>query len=439
MSRVAATSDEGGAGAKIAIALAFVLAMSVVVVLLVRARPAPEPFDPRSGRPDGARGLVLTLERFGVEVDVARSVPGGDGADVLLVVLDDRLDDRQRSDLLDVVEAGGRVLVADPDSTLHGGSGLDGGAMSVSAPPLPDRRLDAAVEANLTPGRCTVPGLDPLRGLHVPDGLLFPVGPTEPSCFTREGHSFVIVRDVGAGSVIGLGDNEFLTNRYLRRADNAALVLALVDSSSGATPGTVTVLVGNGASPTIDDLGAGDDSLADLVPTWVWIALSVACVAMVVFAGSRAARVGRIVSEPSSTPVEGSSFVAATGNLMQRAGHAEHAAALMLARLRVDLCLAHRVEPSTPVDELDELVSARHDVAPGEVSAVLGTTVAGDRELGRLGVRVHELRRRALADDAATVDDPSAPDDLVAGPPSPRSDPSSPSSSPPSTRSRESV
>ena len=325
MSRRAPDAGTGG-GAKVAAALLLVLVLAVVVLLLVRSRPSPDPFDPRSGASDGTRGLVVTLERVGIDVSVSRTVPtfggvaddgtgddttgpeetgsDGTGADATgdvgapdrVLVLDDRLDDDQRSALIDFTEAGGDVVVADPDSTLHGGSGLDGGAVRTTAPDLPDRRLAVEREISLPTGRCTIGALSSLRGLYVTDGLLFPVGPTEPQCFATDDRSFVVVRRLGDGSITGLGDNELFTNARLRRADNAALAAALLDPAGTPSSGDarVLILLGNGASPTIDDIGSGDDTLVDLVPGWVWASLAMAVLAFVVFAVSRAARqIGR--------------------------------------------------------------------------------------------------------------------------------------------------
>ena len=94
------------------------------------------------------------------------------------------------------------AVVADPDSTLHGGAGVDGGAVEIFGPDLPATRGTVGQEANLARGRCTVAALENLRGLYVPDGLLFPVGPDEGQCFVEDGTSFVIVRALGAGIVL---------------------------------------------------------------------------------------------------------------------------------------------------------------------------------------------------------------------------------------------
>ena len=157
-------------------------------------------------------------------------------------------------------------------------------------------RLDVARERNVAPGRCTIAALDDLRGVFVPSGVLFPVGPSEPQCFTSptsgvaaDNHSFVLVREFGDGLIVGLGDNDAFVNRSLRRADNAGLIVSLLVPTDDAT---VSFVIGRGVSPTVSDVGSGEDTLRDLVPNWAWMSLVLSAVAFIVFAISRSAREG---------------------------------------------------------------------------------------------------------------------------------------------------
>ncbi len=390
MSRRAPTATSTGGG-RTAIAGVFILVMAIALVLLVRARPAPEPFDPRSSGSDGTRGLVLLLEAAGAEVDVVRAPPSP-GDDRRLLVIADLLDDDQRSATLDFVEAGGVAVVADPDSTLHGGAGVDGGAREIFAPDLPRARGTAEQESNLARGRCTVGALQDLRGLYVPDGVLFPVGPDEGQCFVEDGTSFVIVRTLGAGTVLGLGDNEILTNRNLRRADNAGLATALL---AGGDDPRVSVLLGSDVNQSAADVGTGEDTLLDLVPAWVWMGLALAGLAFVVFAVSRAVRVGRVPEEPLVSPIAGSELVEAQGGLMQRAGHATRAGWLLQVQLHRDLCQEFHVDPAAPLADLDRVVSGRTGTPPGTVETLLREPVGSDGALLTLSRRIDHLRRDA--------------------------------------------
>lgn len=409
MARSVGPNAGTGAGVKAVVAMVFVIVMALVVLLLIRARPTSEPFDPRSGQPDGARGLVLTLQDAGADVADTRDVPAPQRAsDARILILEDRLDDQQRDDVLDFAEAGGVVVVADPSSALHGGSDVDGGAVDISGSSASPERRDVERERNVAPGTCTVGALNELRGIFVPDGVLFPVGPSEPRCFTEpvdgrraDNHSFVIVREFGDGLVIGLGDNEPFANRSLRRADNAGLIVSLLVPT---TETDVAIVLGRGVSPTVSDVGSGDDTLRDLVPTWTWMSLTLAAAAFVVFAISRSAREGRIVNEPIATPIAGSELVSATGNLMQRAGHSARAGWLLLSRLHRDLCHAHGVDVNAPLAVLDRAVSERSGVTPGETEYLLRRTVANDAGLADLSAAIDRMRRQVFSEPTSTID-----------------------------------
>lgn len=385
-------------------AMVFVVGMALLVLLLVRARPGPDPFDPRSGQPSGARGLVLTLQAAGATVTDTKEVPLP-SEETRVLVLEDRLNDQQRQELLDFVQAGGVAIVADPGSSLHGGSDVDGGAIEVSGRiAVRAQRAAATDDSNVSPGRCTISALTDLRGVFVPDGVLFPVGPGEPTCFTRDegSHSFVIVRNFGEGLIVGLGDNELLTNRHLRRADNSGLAVAALVPERNSN---VTFLLGRDANPTVSDVGSGDETLRDLVPAWVWMSLALGAVAFVVFAGSRSARVGRLVTEPIAAPIAGSELVSATGNLMDRAGHAERAGWLLRDHLHRDLCRSHGVDLRAPVDELDRVVALRSGTQPGRVASLLRTGVSGKERLVEFAAAVDGLRQDVFGPGGSNTTD----------------------------------
>lgn len=414
MARAAPSGDgTASAGVKTVAAVIFVVAMVLVVLVLVRARPAPGAFDPRSGRPDGARGLVLTLEESGAAVVDTRDVPDPFAATRILL-LEDRLDDDQRKRVLDFVDAGGVVVVADPTSSLHGG---DAGSVAVEAR-AGRLRLDARLEANVGSGDCSVGALTDLRGVFVPDGVLLRAEPGDLRCFTdADGQgdgsvAFAIVREVGEGLIVGLGDNDAFTNRYLRYADNAGVMVALLAPDPGAQ---VTFLTGRGPSARVEDVGSGDETLRDLVPAWVWMSAVLGAGAFVMFAISRSARVGRIISEPLAAPIAGSELVSATGNLMERAGHSSRAGRLLLEGLHRDLCRAHGVDVGATLSALDRAVAHRSGTAPGEIELLLRTTVETPAGLVELSDTIDGVRRRVLEDPAArsSGSDPGALSDAV--------------------------
>jgi hypothetical protein len=156
------------------------------------------------------------------------------------------------------------------------------------------------------------------------------------------------------------------------------------------------VLVGSGPSQTPSDVGAGDETLSDLVRPGVWMALAQLALAFVLFAVARGIRPGRPVSEPRPAPVAGSELVVATGNLMQRARHAERAAWLLRGECYRDICRAYRVPPTTSIDDLDRLAVQRNGLAPGELARALIDSVSGPEQLVDVANRLAALRARIL-------------------------------------------
>jgi len=378
--RVAATS---GSGAKSALAVVVVLLIAVGMMLLLRAQPSADPFDPRSGAPDGTRGLVLLLERFGADVDVSRSVP--DGSDQRRVlVLQDRMGDEQRAELAQWVRAGGVLVMADPESPIAGTPPpgvIDGGGLALSG--------DVADEINVPLGRCDIGSLRHLRGLYVSEGVRFDAATGSAACFASGTRAFTVLRPDGAGAVVQLGDNSLFTNRFLRYADNGGLATALLAPQEGAQ---VTILVGSEAPATSADIGSGEQTLLDLVRPGVWMALAQLTIAFLVFAMSRAVRPGRPVREPEQVPIAGSELVVATGRLMQRARHQQRAGALLRAELHRELCVATRTPAGASVETLDDAVVVRYGTAPGRVADVLRTDTVTEQQLLDLTHRIQEIR-----------------------------------------------
>jgi hypothetical protein len=399
------SSGPESSSARTALAVIAVAVIAVALVFVVRARPQTEPFDPRSSSPSGARGLVLLLEGFGATVDVTDAAPAvGEGTRVL--VLDDRLDTDQRSTLLDFVEAGGVAVVADPTSSLHGGPGLEGGSIEIDADGTYDGADLRFFVSTVDRGRCTIGALEHLRGLAVESGVSYPVAPDDPACFGDEQHAFVIARTIGEGTVVGLGDNEVFTNRLLGRAYNSGLATALLAPTEGTR---VTIVLGNGPRPAgAPDVGAGDDTLVDLVHPSVWMTIAMLAVAFVVFAVGRGIRPGRVVDEPVLAPIEGSELVAATGNVMHRAGHVERAALLLRRHAHREWCTALGVSPLAPLEDLDRAAAQRWGTPPGRVLELLGGSApTSERDLVRLSTRLADVASPAADHPADHPADPS--------------------------------
>ncbi|MEO6126125.1 MAG: DUF4350 domain-containing protein [Ilumatobacteraceae bacterium] len=413
--RSAAAARRSGGGGRAAMTALVVVAVAVAMLLLVRSRPQVEAFDPRSSAGNGANGALLLLEDYGASVDISASAPRA-GTDTRVLVIADRLNDDQRNDLLAFVAVGGVAVVADPTSSLHGGASEDDGAepISASAPGGfgTDNQLPASDEANVDRGNCSIGALDALRGVFSPKGLLFPVADDQPHCFSSGDVAFAIVRSVGDGYIVGLGDNNIVTNAYLRYADNAGVVTALLAPERGAS---VRIMIGTEAKPSVTDIGTGDETLVDLVSPRVWMALSQLALAFVVFCFARGIRPGRAVRESLPTPIAGNELVLATGNLMQRAHHQQRAAWLVRGEFYRQLVAHYRTPPDISVDRLTSLVANRSGVDPAELRAVLLAEIAdhadsnfggfvrssgssGGESLLNLSNQIERLRRRTIID-----------------------------------------
>jgi hypothetical protein len=392
MSPRRSAGGDGDSGSRVGVTALLLVVAAVGMLLLVRARPSPQPFDTRSEAGNGTRGLLLLLQQQGATVAVGRAVPQPGEAQRVLV-LQDRLNDEQRDQLSAFAEAGGVVVMADPGSafveSLDTADEITGGVPSDFVGNEIERQI------NVPLGSCDIAALAHLRGLLVTDGLRFePQGADQRECFAEAGGAFVLAVPMGDGVVVQLGDNELFTNRLIRYADNGPLATALLAPTSGAQ---VTILLGDEPAPSAADIGSGDETLSSLVRPGVWMAIAQLAIAFVVFAIARAVRPGRPVREPEQVPIAGSELVAATGNLMQRARHAQRAGWLLRGSLYRDLCRRYSLPPSTSISALDEFVAARTSLPPGHVAAVLETEVHDNATLLQLSSSLHTIRELTLS------------------------------------------
>ncbi len=276
---------------------------------------------------------------------------------------------------------------------------LDHGAVAVDQDQLAFESavLDAAVEANVSSGDCTIAALARLRGVMSPAGILFPADTESDFCLTDENgaaHAFVIVREYGTGRIVGFGDNRIVTNDYLRYADNSGLVTALLAPQAGAE---VRIMIGAGTKPEPDDVGTGTETLVDLVRPGIWMGLSQLAIAFVVLCIARGVRPGRAVRETLPAPIAGNELVVATGNVMQRARHYARAGWLVRGEFYRELCSHYGLARNSPIDQLATVVGRQSGVDPARVRAVLERDVGSADELLALSTEIDHLRRHTLS------------------------------------------
>ena len=153
----------------------------VVVVLIVGGSGDSGPaYDPRSVAPDGARGVVETLERLGAMVDLDRSVPNPSAKTALM--LRDRLTVEDEDAVRTWVQAGGVLVVADVNSRLAAQ------AVGFTNAPVGGR-------PTILRGRCTIEVLAETTELTLNGRLLNTAGRT--SCFGDANSAFVVAESGG--------------------------------------------------------------------------------------------------------------------------------------------------------------------------------------------------------------------------------------------------
>jgi hypothetical protein len=289
--------------------------------------------------------------------------------DTVVLVLVDRLSSTQRGALLDWVDAGGRLVVTDVASALHGGPAIEGGSQfELGDVPVPV-------------GACTIAALDGLGPVEPGPSVRYALVPEAGRCFGTDTHAFVRADVRGSGVVVAVGGPEVFTNERLGDAGNAALAMALLTPRAGDR-----LVVLDGAPDPGDDA----PTLLELVSPKVWQALAQLSLAFVVYALWRARRLGRPVADRQPVPVAGSDLVAAAGALLARGRHVGHAAATIRAELRRD---ARRSLGDLADEDLVAVIAARSQRPGPEVAQIVaGADPTTDDELLELSVAVEDLR-----------------------------------------------
>lgn len=363
-----------------------VLLLGVLLVgfwLLARPTGSETPLDPRSTAPAGTRALVLLLEEQGAEVQLSDELPDAGEVDVALV-LQDRFDDQERGELVQFVEGGGRLVVADPSSPL--------------TPPV--LGLTDVIEGGATErGTCTIEALEPLERIDAPFASTYEVrdGSGVSSCFGSGDEAFVVAERFGQGTLVALGGAVVLTNEQLDQADDAPLAATLL----APEPGTTVRFV---APPALfgDDAGGGEDAglltgAGDVLDPSVQRALWQLAAAFLFFAAWRAVRLGKPVEERQPVQVEGSELVSAVGRLLQQNRNPQAAANLLRHDLRRTLEERLGVPSHAPPEVAVEMVAARTGLATEDLGrALLPTEVKDDADLVEVGRSIEAIRAEVL-------------------------------------------
>ena len=357
-------------------------------VVAASARSQGAPLDPNGTGPQGAKALVLLLERYGAQVTVQPGVPGPDvGA---AVVLRDQLDSRRRAAVAAWARAGGHLVVADPASPLQVGA--------------PTQVTGGLAGHDLTlDGTCDLPGVRMVTQLAVGPSLLLrvPPGTAQPTmCFDLgaadgEQASFLVSIPAGSGTVTGLGGAGVWINSRLDQRDSAALAVGLLAPVDGVH---VDVLVASHP-------GSGNRSLLDLLSPRIKWALLEILVAYGLLVWWQGRRFGRPIPEAGPVQLAGSEIVVAVGELMARTGNRDAAARQLRAGALSKLGSWLGLGPRASVETVADALAARRGIPAGRAVALLhDAPVADDAALVSLAQALADLDREVTGGRAHTSD-----------------------------------
>jgi hypothetical protein len=328
---------------------------------------------PRTEDPDSTLALRRFLENLGLEVSERDGLPSSGGT---LVLVADIRSPEEAEPILDWVDGGGNLVVADPTSSIVA---MVGGSAAAS--------LGFGGTQELTPG-CVAPavvGVDRIIARST-DLVLVADDPALLSCFPVGDGALLLTRAYGEGTVTLLGGDSVLTNALLREADNAVLAAGVVASGSEIVFGPPATAV------------PGSTGLWDTLPDRARAAVLAIVVAAVAFALVRARRLGRPAIEEPIAPIPGSELVRAAGRMYRRGRAAGYAGALMrqatVARMsrRFGAAGAHDLSGAVarasglPRDRIEEVLAGR-DPRDDDELMKLGTDLEGLSAGAEMGTR----------------------------------------------------
>ncbi|WP_341252492.1 DUF4350 domain-containing protein [Euzebya pacifica] len=353
---------------------AVVLVVLTVVAIGPRRGDGP-PLDPDSTGPAGVRGILDVLEEVGADVEVTDGVPTA-AHETALVILD-QMTDMQRDGVRGWVDDGGTLVVADPLSALAPGLG---GVTSI-----------AFTEPTIEPA-CDDPAVADVDRVSVADGIVFTLPAGASGCFPRNDGHWMVTEQVGRGHIVSLGGPFTLTNDLLDAADNAVLLVNLLQPVDG---GAVRVIRGD------DPAARGEDGLLDVLPEQVQVALLQIPLLWLAVLWWRAPRHGRPVWEDPPIRVDASETTVSTGHLLQRAGRAGDAGAVLRQQALVELHSRLGIPEDVHGEELIVLVADRTRLPADDLRRALGGPLPRtDDELVDLARRTAALRRALHRVDA---------------------------------------
>lgn len=349
-------------------------AAGVVLLAILIGAPAEggEPCGLDNPAPIGCKALRLLLDDLGGGVDRISTAPDDDHDTALVLV--DAFTDEALDEITEWVDDGGVLVVADPSSIL------------MPSAPAVDFSEGIVLEADDELERdCTddVPALDDVESVTTAGATLFRKPRGGVACFGFDTGYFVVAKERGDGTIVGLGGKGPFTNEHLDEADNAALIAALLAPTADTR---IAVLE--------PDIGGGQKTLGDLVPRGIKQGLWQLAIAFLFVALWKGRRITRPVREPQPVQLAGSELVVAVGNLLQQARQRDQAAAHIRDALHRTVCERLGLPLTMPREQVVDAVVARTGVDRTKAAtALLPMPIAGDPGLVSLAQTADEVRQ----------------------------------------------
>ncbi|MFZ4519189.1 MAG: DUF4350 domain-containing protein [Microthrixaceae bacterium] len=403
----------GGRGAGIVVGTVVLVLVAVAVVVLpsLDADPLPYGIDSTSPSGYGALAGVLRAQGASVRSDRAAAIarrPGAPG-DVVVVPVPGLANAAELRDLR-AAAAAGSVVVFGSEPPEPGAAAEEGDRSALAGAIGPDDRVLADTPADpVRPGTCDIAELAGLGEIDA--AFAVPLDAAgRPSCYGDGSTTLVTRETVGSGAVVTLGGPDLLVNARLwpakedggRPLDNAALAVRLMGPPPGGAAAARSItFVDAIASP--DAVQDGRRGVLSLLPLGVRLALAMAVGAFVLYAWSRARRLGAPVAERLPVEIAGAELVVAVGDLLRRGGSPDRAAAVLRDDVRRQLASRLGLGAGADPAVLAAAVANRTGRPPEEVVALLlDSPAGGPDDVVRLAGSLDRLRQEVLHDVVAT-------------------------------------
>lgn len=358
-----------------------VIGVSLVALFAAIGRaPNSTALDPRNASPNGTRALAALLAQRGDTITVAERVSELSGRADTTVVLS--APGAVSDDSLHAIASGRSTLVVlEPDNRV-----LD--ALGVEA-----TFEDVLASDTLEPG-CGLPAAV-TAGTAVVSGFAYRIDPVAASsitgCYVASGNaSLLVATRPSGGRTIVVGSAGTLTNAHLAAQGDAALAMGLIDNPLVEwAPRSLQAASAPKSQQGLFNL---------LPPRLLWATLQL-FLAVVVFALSRARRLGPLVAERLPVVVRAAETVEGSGRLLHaaraRAGAADALRMATVARLTRLL----RVGSDKGAGAVTPVVAEHTGRPPASVNALLyGGPPSDDAALVRLAGELASLETEASQD-----------------------------------------